>query len=90
MTAIVAATEFCRNFASYQLRAQHEPIEVRSDDQVAGYYISAGDYERFVRILLASRHPYDPRELPPHLMDAIRDARMEPGQDHLNQLMDGD
>jgi hypothetical protein len=88
MTAIVAATEFCRDFATYQIHAQREPIEVRDDGKVAGYYISADEYQRVARILLASRHPYDPSELPPYLVDAIRNTRMGPEHDSLNSLMD--
>jgi hypothetical protein len=88
MTAVVAATDFCRNFSTYQRRVQREPIEVRSHDKITGYYISAEDYERVERILVASRRAYHPSELPPHLMAAVRDARMSPEHDHLNALMD--
>jgi PHD/YefM family antitoxin component YafN of YafNO toxin-antitoxin module len=90
MTAVVAATEFCRNFATYQRRVQREPIQVRSHDKVTGYYISAEDYARVERILAASRQAYHPGELPPRLMAAIRDARMSPEHDHLNALTDDD
>ncbi len=38
MTAVVAATEFCRNFSTYQRRVQREPIQVRSHEKVTGYY----------------------------------------------------
>ena len=88
MTTVVAATEFCRNFATYQRRVQREPIEVRSHEKVTGYYISAEDYARVEEILAAARHRYHPSELPPHLKAAIREARMGPEHDHLNELMD--
>ncbi len=88
MPTVVAATEFCRNFATYQRRVQREPIEVRSHDKVTGYYISAEDYERVEQILTASRRPHHPGELPPHLKAAIRDARMSPEHNHLDALLD--
>jgi PHD/YefM family antitoxin component YafN of YafNO toxin-antitoxin module len=88
MTAVVAATEFRRNFATYQRRVQREPIEVRANEKVTGYYISAEDYERVERILAASRRPYHPSELPSHLMAAVRDARMDSRHEHLNALME--
>lgn len=90
MTAVVAATEFCRNFATYQRRVQREPIQVRSHEKVTGYYISAEDYGRIERILAASRRAYHPTELPPDLMAAVRAARMGPEHEYLNELMDDD
>jgi len=88
MTAVVAATEFCRNFSSYQRKVQREPIEVRSHDKVTGYYVSAEDYERMQRVLAASRRAYHPSELPEPLMEAISNARVDSKWDHLNALMD--
>ena len=88
MTAVVAATEFCRNFATYQRRVQREPIEVRSHEKVTGYYVSAEDFQRVEDILTSSRRPYHPTELPSHLLAAVRDARMASEHDHLNSLMD--
>jgi hypothetical protein len=88
MTAVVAATDFCENFATYQRRVQWEPIEVRSYDKVTGYYVSADDFERLERFLAASRRPYHPSELPDHLKAAVRDARMSPAHNHLNALLD--
>ena len=88
MTAVVAATEFCRNFATYQRQVQREPIEVRSHEKVTGYYVSAETFARIERIINASRRAYHPSELPEHLKAAIRDACMKPEHDHLNALMD--
>lgn len=87
MTAVVAATEFCRNFATYQRQVQREPIEVRSHDKVTGYYVSPEDYDRMQRILAAARRAYHPSELPQHVKAAISSARMDPRHDHLNELL---
>jgi hypothetical protein len=88
MTTVVTATEFTRNFASYQRSVQREPIEVRSHEKVTGYFLSPEDYDRVAQILSASRRRYHPSELPKHLQAAIRDARMGPEHDRLNALLD--
>lgn len=88
MPVVVTATEFARNFATYQRSVQAEPIEVRSHEKVTGYFLSPEVYERVSQILAASRRRYHPSELPEHLMAAIKDARMGPEHDHLNALLD--
>ncbi len=88
MTTVVTATEFNRNFATYQRLVQREPIEVRSHEKVTGYFLSAEDFHRVEQILAASRRPYHPSELPDHLKAAVRDARMAREHDHLNALLD--
>jgi hypothetical protein len=88
ITAVVTATEFVRNFASYQRSVQVEPIEVRSHEKVTGYFLSAEAFERVAQILAASRRRYHPSELPEHLLAAVKDARMGPEHDHLNDLLD--
>lgn len=90
MTHVVAATEFCRNFATYQRQVQREPIQVRSHEKVTGYYVSPEDYQRIEEILSASRRGYHPSELPEHLKAAVRDARMDERHSHLDALMDED
>jgi hypothetical protein len=88
MTAVVTATEFTRNFASYQRSVHREPIEVRSHEKVTGYFLSPEDYLRVEQILAASRRPYHPSELPAYLKAAVKDARMGAEHDHLNALLD--
>jgi hypothetical protein len=88
MTVVVSATEFTRNFSSYQRSVRVEPIEVQSHDKVTGYFLSPEHFERVKEILLASRRAYHPSELPRHVMAAIKDAKMAPEHDHLNALLD--
>ena len=78
MTIVVTATEFTRNFASYQRVVQREPIEVRSHEKVTGYFLSPEDYERIVHILAASCRSYHLAERPEHLKVDVRDAHMRP------------
>jgi hypothetical protein len=88
MTAVVTATEFTRNFATYQRNVQVEPIEVRSHEKVTGYFLSPEAFARVAQILAASRRSYHPSKLPEQLKAAIKDARMASEHDHLNALLD--
>jgi len=88
MAKSVAATEFCRNFGEYQRRAQREPIEVRSHGKTTGYFVSADAYERFERVLAASRQTFLPSELPADLMAAIKESRMDAKHEALNTLLE--
>jgi prevent-host-death family protein len=86
MTA-VPATEFCRNFGTYQREVQKEPIEVTSHGRVTGYFLSPEEFQRYMSLLAASRRAYHPGELPDHLKRALLDSRMDPRHDHLNALL---
>lgn len=86
--AVVTATDFCRNFATYQRSVQLETIEVRSHEKVTGYFVSPETFKRVEQILAASRRRYHPVDLPDHLKEAIRDARMGVEHEHLNTLLD--
>jgi prevent-host-death family protein len=88
MTTAVPATEFCRNFATYQRQVQREPIEVQSHGKTTGYFISAEDFERVQRVLAESRKAYHPAELPAHLRKAVKRARMAPEHAKLNRLLE--
>jgi len=88
MTTAVPATEFCRNFATYQRQVQREPIQVRSHGKITGYFVSAEEFERAQRILAESRKAYHPAELPGHLRDAVAGARMAPEHAKLDRLLE--
>jgi PHD/YefM family antitoxin component YafN of YafNO toxin-antitoxin module len=87
MTTAVRATEFCRNFATYQRQVQREPIEVQSHGKTTGYFVSAEEFERVQRILAESRKAYYPSELPGHLRAAVTKARMSPKHAKLDRLL---
>lgn len=87
MTTAVPATEFCRNFATYQRQVQREPIEVQSHGKTTGYFVSAEEFERVQRILAESRKAYHPSELPAYLRTAVRKARMSPKHAKLDRLV---
>lgn len=84
----VGATEFVRNFADLKRRAQREPVKVQLHGRTEGYFVSPEDFERFQSFMATSTKAYHPHELPPHIKAALDTARMEPGDDHLNEMMD--
>lgn len=88
MATTVPATDFCRNFGEYQRRVQREPIRVQSHGKVTGYFLSAEDFDRMQRILAEARKAYHPTELPAHLREAVKEARM--GSEHaaLDRLLE--
>ena len=88
MTTAVPATEFCRNFATYQRQVQRGPIEVQSHGKTTGYFVSAEEFERVQRILAESRKAYHPAELPARLRKAVAKSRMSPKHAKLNRLIE--
>ena len=87
MTTVSAAV-FARNLGLYQREVQKAPIEVTSHGHVTGYFISPEEFQRYMRLLAASRRAYHPRELPEYLKRAVSEARMDREHDHLNALID--
>jgi PHD/YefM family antitoxin component YafN of YafNO toxin-antitoxin module len=83
----VPATEFCRNFATYQRQVQRGPIEVQSHGKTTGFFVSAEEFERVQRILAESRKAYRPAELPAHLQKAVAKARMSSKHAKLDRLL---
>lgn len=86
--ASVTISEFRRHFAQSLRQAQQAPVEVRRRGQVIGYFISPADYARVAPTLLTNRRAYHPIDLPPHLQDALQQARMDPRHAPLNALLD--
>lgn len=89
MTTVTTSAEFCRNFSYYERHVREEPVEIRSDDSVTGYFVSPEDFLRVKMILDDARKPYHPQELPDELVAAIRNAKMDDRHDCLNYLMEG-
>lgn len=87
MTKAVPATEFCRNFATYQRQVQREPIEVQSHGKTTGYFVSAEEFERVQQVLAESRKAYHPAELPAHLRAAVAKGRMSRKHAKLDRLL---
>ncbi|MBF0306167.1 MAG: type II toxin-antitoxin system Phd/YefM family antitoxin [Alphaproteobacteria bacterium] len=86
--AVAAATEFCRSFASFQRIVQREFVEVQSHGETTGFFISPEAFARFQRLEAEARRAYHPSELPEHLKEAVRNAKMGIEHRHLDALLD--
>jgi len=83
----IPATEFIRKFRQYNLEAQREPVAVTNHGKVDGYYVSALEYAELQKAKAAMRRSYTLKTLPDHLYTAIVDAKVEPGYEHLDELL---
>lgn len=84
----IPATEFSKNFGQYREAAQREPIAVTSHERVTGYFLSAADYEEYVRLRAMMPKAYAVSELSEATIQAIAAAKMDKRHDHLNKLLD--
>ena len=86
MANAVPASEFTKNFGRYKLQAQREAVAVSSHGQIAGYFVSAHEYEE-LRKLKGMRRRFRTVELPDEEVERIASSRMDARHDHLNQLL---
>jgi PHD/YefM family antitoxin component YafN of YafNO toxin-antitoxin module len=87
MTDAVPAAEFTRNFGRYKLQAQHEAVAVSSRGTIAGYFVSAREYEE-LRRLKDMRRSFTTVDLSDEKIAAIAAERIDPKHDHPNKLLD--
>jgi hypothetical protein len=83
----VPAAEFTRNFGRYKLEAQRKPVAVSSHGRVAGYFVSAEDFQELVRIM-RRRKSFATVDLSAEEVGAISKVRMSSRHAHLNKLVD--
>lgn len=81
--AVVAATEFARNFRVYNLQAQSEPVKVTNHGKVDGAYISARDLEILETAKSRLRKRYVAGEIPAEVIELIKQAKMPEEHAHL-------
>lgn len=86
--AEVAATEFARNFGRYREVAQREAVAVTSHDRITGYFVSAHEYEAYLRLKAMMPVALAVSELDAETLQALEAARMDPQHDALNTLID--
>jgi hypothetical protein len=84
----ITATEFIKGFERYNLRAQREAIAITNHGHVAGYYISAHEYEELQKIKSTMRRSHTINTLPEEFYQEIINAKVEPKYEHLNSLLD--
>ena len=81
------ATQFAKRFGRYKEAAQREPVAITSHGRISGYFVSAHEYAELERLRAFERRVYRLGNLPAEIADAIESARMDPANDHLNELL---
>lgn len=84
----VPATEFSKNFGKYRETALYEPVAVTSHDRVTGYFVSARDYEEYLRLKARAVKALAVEELSAETIQAIAATRMDARHEVLNRLLD--
>ena len=84
----VTATEFAKNFGRYRDEAQREPVAITSHGRTTGYFVSAQEFAELQRLRAFERRVYGIADLPPPLANTITEAKMAPGNEHLNRLLE--
>ncbi|MHB1871982.1 MAG: type II toxin-antitoxin system Phd/YefM family antitoxin [Steroidobacteraceae bacterium] len=84
----VTATEFAKGFGRYKEEAQREPVAITSYGRISGYFVSAHEYEELRRLREFERRVYRLKGLPEDVLEAIKNAQMDPVHAHLNALLD--
>jgi prevent-host-death family protein len=79
------AVEFQRKFGEFQHRAQREPVEITRHGRRDLVLMSAEHYDWLVA---AARRAARTVDAPDVVLDAVRQAEMDPGLAHLDELMD--
>jgi prevent-host-death family protein len=78
---VVTAAEFHRNVGHYQDVALTKPVAITKNGRDRTVLISAEEYERLLR---RDRRVYLAGELPEHLVEAIRNAKVSEEYNYLN------
>ena len=84
----VPASEFSRNFGKYRETVQREPVAVTAHERVTGYFVSASEYEEYVRLKARMPKAYAVEELSEKMIRAIANTTMDARHAHLNSLLD--
>jgi PHD/YefM family antitoxin component YafN of YafNO toxin-antitoxin module len=84
----VSASEFSENFGRYHDVAQREPVAVTSHDRVMGYFVSAADYEAYLRMEAFMPKAFAVEDLSEQTIQSIAASQMDAKHEHLNDLLD--
>ena len=80
----ISATEFGKEVGRYQDAAMTQPVIVTRNGRDRTVMISAEEYARLNR---RDREVFGAGELPDETVEAIRNAKMDPRHDHLDDLI---
>lgn len=80
----VSAADFQRNIGRYQDIALRQPVAVTRNGRDSCVLISTEEYKRLKR---RDRQVFATGELPDDIFEAIRNTKMDPRHDHLNEFI---
>ena len=80
----VSAAEFQRNIGRYQDIALRQPVAVTRNGRESCVLLSTEEYARLKR---RDRQVFSTADMPEDLVEAVRNSKMDPRHDHLNELL---
>lgn len=86
----VPASEFAKRFSRYRMAAQKAPVAVTHHGRVTEVLTSKADHDDYLRLKAREPKAYYVWELPDHLIEAIKNTKMDPKYDYLNAVLDED
>jgi len=84
----VPSSEFSKNFGKYREAVHRGPVAVTSHERVIGYFVSADEYEEYVRIKERMPKALAIEDLSQETIQAIAKSKMDSRHKHLNKLLD--
>lgn len=81
----VSAGEFQKKFGEWQEKAIREPVAITRHGRESLVVLSADEYQRLRR---NDRRVYAVEDLPDHIIEGIRKARVPEKYAHLDRLLD--
>jgi prevent-host-death family protein len=80
----VSAAEFQRNIGRYQDLALRQPVAVTRNGRESCVLLSTEEYRRLMR---RDRQVFSTADAPEDLVEAVRNAKMDPRHNHLDDLL---
>lgn len=80
----VSSTEFGKEVGRYQDAALSQPVIVTRNGRDRTVMISAEEFQRLKR---RDRQVFSTADAPEEIIEAVRNSRMDPRHDHLDELL---
>jgi hypothetical protein len=85
----MTAKQFVNHFDQRNQEVQVNPIEIKNNVGIVGYYISPCEFQEFQKIKSHMRKSYNTTTMPPRHWDAIASEKPNPADAHLDKLLKG-
>jgi PHD/YefM family antitoxin component YafN of YafNO toxin-antitoxin module len=80
----VSAADFQRNIGRYQDIALRQPVAITRNGRESCMLLSTEEYNRLKR---RDRQVFSTADAPEEIIEAVRNATMDPRHDHLDELL---